>query len=105
MRPGEDRSQALRPGGRVHGARNGRPRFFPGRWWRGGDTGAGSNAEGVAGCRASRLEPFGGRAGAGNLLLVVLVTALQVASPRAGRPGRPPEGLAGLAGGVAGAAG
>jgi len=104
MRPGEDRSQALQPGRRVHGAGSGRPRLLPGRQWRGRGMGAGSYAEGVAGGRASRLASFGGRAGAGNVLLVVVVTALQVAGPRAGSPGRPPEWLAGLAGEVAGTA-
>src|SRR5258705_132073 len=41
---------------------------------------------------------------AGNVLLVVLVTALQVAGPRAGGPGRAPDLLAGGAGETLGAA-
>jgi signal transduction histidine kinase len=41
---------------------------------------------------------------AGNVLLVVLVTALQLAAPRAGSPARPPEVLAGVAGEVVGVA-
>jgi signal transduction histidine kinase len=41
---------------------------------------------------------------AGNVLLVVLVTALQVAGPRAGSPGHVPDLLAGVAGAVLGAA-
>jgi signal transduction histidine kinase len=65
---------------------------------------ASSYAEGVAGGRLRRLAPFRGWAGAGNVLLVVLVTALQVAGPRAGSPSRPPELVAGLAGEAAGMA-
>lgn len=42
--------------------------------------------------------------GAGNVLLVVLVTALQVAAPRSGSPGHAPDLLAGLTGTVLGAA-
>jgi signal transduction histidine kinase len=45
-----------------------------------------------------------GWARAGNVLLVVLVTALQVAGPRAGSPGHVPDLLAGLAGATVGAA-
>jgi hypothetical protein len=41
---------------------------------------------------------------AGNVLLVVLVTALQVAGPRSGSPVRAPELLAGVAGDTLGAA-
>jgi signal transduction histidine kinase len=48
--------------------------------------------------------PRRGRAGAGNVLLVVLVTALQVAAPRSGSPGHVPDLLAGLAGAALGAA-
>src|SRR5258708_38567787 len=39
---------------------------------------------------------------AGNVLLVVLITALQLAAPRAGSPARAAEVLAGVAGEVAG---
>jgi hypothetical protein len=48
--------------------------------------------------------PREGWARAGNVLLVVLVTALQVVAPRAGSPGHVPDLLAGLAGAVLGAA-
>jgi signal transduction histidine kinase len=41
---------------------------------------------------------------AGNVLLVALVTALQVAAPRSGSPGHVPDVLAGLAGAVVGVA-
>ena len=41
---------------------------------------------------------------AGNVLLVVLVTALQLAAPRAGSPARPAEVLAGVAGETVGVA-
>ena len=41
---------------------------------------------------------------AGNVLLVVLVTALQLAAPRAGSPARPTEMLAGAAGETVGVA-
>jgi hypothetical protein len=40
----------------------------------------------------------------GNVLLVALVTALQVAAPRSGSPGHVPDVLAGLAGAVVGVA-
>jgi signal transduction histidine kinase len=40
----------------------------------------------------------------GNVLLVVLLTALQVAAPRSGSPGHVPDVLAGLAGAVVGVA-
>ena len=46
----------------------------------------------------SRPAPRGRWARAGNVLLVVLVTALQLAAPRAGSPARPAEVLAGVAG-------
>jgi len=52
----------------------------------------------------SPSAPHRGWARAGNVLLVVLVTALQVAGPRAGSPGHVPDLLAGLAGDVLGAA-
>ena len=45
-----------------------------------------------------------GWAGAGNVLLVVLVTALQVAALRSGSPGHVPDLLAGLTGAVLGTA-
>jgi hypothetical protein len=48
--------------------------------------------------------PREGWARAGNVLLVVLVTALQVAGPRAGSPGRAPDLLAGVAGETLGTA-
>jgi signal transduction histidine kinase len=48
--------------------------------------------------------PRRGWARAGNVLLVVLVTALQVTGPRAGSPGHAPDLLAGPAGTAVGAA-
>ncbi len=48
--------------------------------------------------------PRRGWARAGNVLLVVLVTALQVVGPRAGSPGHVPDLLAGAAGATVGAA-
>jgi signal transduction histidine kinase len=48
--------------------------------------------------------PHEGWARAGNVLLVVLVTALQVAGPRAGSPGHAPDLLAGVAGETLGGA-
>ncbi len=48
--------------------------------------------------------PHEGWARAGNVLLVVLVTALQVTGPRAGSPGHAPDLLAGVAGETLGAA-
>jgi signal transduction histidine kinase len=52
----------------------------------------------------SPSAPRRGRARAGDVLLVVLVTALQVAGPRSGSPGHVPDLLAGLPGAVLGAA-
>jgi signal transduction histidine kinase len=46
----------------------------------------------------------GGWPGAGNVLLVVLVTALQVTGPRSGSPGHVPDLLAGSAGSAVGVA-
>jgi hypothetical protein len=48
--------------------------------------------------------PRRGWAGAGDVLLVVLVTALQVAGPRSGSPGQVPDLLAGPAGAAVGVA-
>ena len=48
--------------------------------------------------------PRRGWAGAGDVLLVVLVTALQVTGPRSGSPGHVPDLLAGLAGAALGVA-
>ena len=45
-----------------------------------------------------RSVPRRGWAGAGDVLLVVLVTALQVTGPRSGSPGHVPDLLAGVAG-------
>src|SRR2546430_488660 len=56
------------------------------------------------GAGVSQPAPRRGRARAGNVLLVVLVTALQVAAPRSGTPGHVPDLLAGLAGAILGAA-
>jgi signal transduction histidine kinase len=52
----------------------------------------------------SQPAPRRGRSRAGNVLLVVLVTALQVAAPRSGSQGNVPDLLAGLAGVTLGAA-
>jgi signal transduction histidine kinase len=52
----------------------------------------------------SQPTPRRGWARARNVTLVVLVTALQVAGPRAGSPGHAPDLLAGLAGAVLGVA-
>jgi len=52
----------------------------------------------------SRPAPRRGWARAGNVLLVVLVTALQLAAPRAGSPARPAGVLAGVAGQTMGVA-
>ena len=52
----------------------------------------------------SRSVPRRGWAGAGDVLLVVLVTALQVTGPRSGSPGHVPDLLAGLAGTTLGVA-
>src|SRR5438094_2798328 len=51
-----------------------------------------------------RSVPGRGWAGAGDVLLVVLVTALQVTGPRSGSPGHVPDSLAGLAGTTLGVA-
>jgi signal transduction histidine kinase len=51
-----------------------------------------------------RSVPRRGWAGAGDVLLVVLVTALQVAGPRSGSAGQVPDLLAGLAGATVGVA-
>src|SRR5690348_4220183 len=56
------------------------------------------------GAVARRPLPRRGRAGARDVLLVVLATALQVAGPRAGGPGHVPDLLAGLAGATVGVA-
>ena len=56
------------------------------------------------GAVARRPLPRPGRAGARDVLLVVLATALQVAGPRAGGPGHVPDLLAGLAGATVGVA-
>jgi len=58
----------------------------------------------ILGGWVSRLAPRRGWAGAGNVLLVVLVTALQVTGPRTGSPGHAPDLLAGLAGATVGVA-
>jgi signal transduction histidine kinase len=56
------------------------------------------------GAVAGRLLPRPGWAGARDVLLVVLATALQVTGPRSGGPGHVPDLLAGLAGATMGVA-
>lgn len=77
-----------------------------GSWWyRGPGTVTASYAVGVSlGCRARLSLSRRGWARGGDVLLVVLVAGLQLASLRPGSPVRPPDLLAGPAGSALGAA-